>query len=89
MPHEAPPVKDDYNYPVGPVTRHKIALTNDFQQAGERYLSLSKVDRDHLVDNIVDSLCHAEKSIQKRMEDNLMKANQELGNRVATGLKLE
>jgi catalase len=89
LPHEAPPVKDDHNYPVGPVTRQKISLTNDFQQAGERYLSLSKTDRDHLVDNIVDSLCHAEKNIQKRMADNLTKANQELGNRVATGLKLE
>ena len=75
VPHEAPPVKDDRIYPVGPVTRQKISLTNDFQQAGERYLSLSKTDRDHLVDNIVDSLSHAEKSIQKRMADNLTKAN--------------
>lgn len=89
MPHEEPAVKDDRIYPVGPVTRKKISLTNDFQQAGERYLSLSKADQDHLVDNIVDSLSHAEKSIQKRMAGNLMKANPELGNRVATGLKLE
>lgn len=88
IPHEAPPVPDDQKYPIGPVVRKKIPLTNDFEQAGQRYLSLSKIDQDHLVDNIVDSLGHAEKTIQKRMVDNLSKANAEYGKRVEDGLKL-
>jgi catalase len=72
----------------GEEMRKKIALTNDFQQAGERYRSLSKKDQDHLVDNIVDPLGHAKKEIQKRMVENLKKADAELGKRVAKGLKL-
>jgi catalase len=73
---------------VGGQVRQKIALTNDFQQAGERYRSLSKIDQDHLVDNIVDSLSHAEKEIQERMVGNLTEADAELGMRVANGLNL-
>jgi catalase len=69
--------------------RRKISLTNDFEQAGERYRSLSKVDQEHLVDNIVDSLGQAAKPIQQRMVDNLAKADPELGKRVAAGLKLK
>ena len=71
---------------VGGEVREKIALTNDFQQAGERYRSLSKKDQDHLVDNIADSLGHAKTDIQKRMVQNLTKADAELGKRVAQGL---
>ncbi|MCX6682929.1 MAG: catalase [Methanoregula sp.] len=72
----------------GAQMRKKIALTNDFQQAGERYRSLSKNDQDHLVDNIVDPLSHAKKEIRKRMVENLTRADAELGKRVAQGLKL-
>ena len=68
--------------------RKKIALTNDFLQAGERYRSLSSKDQEHLVDNIVDSLKHAKKEIQKRMVENLKKADIDLGNRVKKGMKL-
>ena len=53
---------------------------------GERYRSLGKVDQDHLVDNIVDSLRKADKPIQLRMVENLSKSDQELGRRVAEGL---
>jgi len=88
VPHEAPKNHDDLDYPIGDPTRQKIPLTDDFTQAGQRYLSLSKVDRDHLVDNIVDSLSHANKAIQKRMVDNLTNANKEFGKRVSKGLKL-
>jgi len=72
----------------GGEVRKKISLTNDFQQAGERYQSLSKKDQDHLVDNIVDPLSHAKPEIQKRMVENLKKADAGLGKRVAKGLKL-
>lgn len=73
---------------VGEHVRQKIALTNDFQQAGERYRSLSKKDQDHLVDNMVDSLGHANPEIQKRMVENLKSADAELGKRVEKGLNL-
>jgi catalase len=73
----------------GEVDRRKISLTNDFEQAGERYRSLSKMDQDHLVDNIADSLGKADMPIQKRMIGNLTKANTELGRRVAEKLGLQ
>ena len=69
------------------MTRRKISLTNDFAQAGERYQSLSKMDQQHLVDNLVADLMHIAKPIQQRVIDNLTKANPALGRWVATGLK--
>jgi len=72
----------------GEVARRKISLTNDFVQAGERYHSLSKVDREHLIDNLIADLMHIDKPIQKRVIDNLNKADQKLGRTVAKGLKL-
>ncbi len=70
------------------MSRQKISITNDFEQAGGRYRSLSKVDQDHLIDNIVDSLGKADRPIQQRMVENLTKADPELGKRVARGLRL-
>jgi len=69
------------------VTRRKISLTNDFVQAGAKYRSLDTVDQDHLIDNLVDSLCKAEQAIQERMVANLTAADRELGTCVAQGLK--
>jgi catalase len=87
MPHEAPATPtEDYGV-EGKVAHKKIRLTNDFEQAGQRYSSLSKVDQDNLVDNIVDSLGKADKPIQQRMIANLTKADPELGKRVGKGLK--
>ncbi len=88
MPGEAPATPDEKYHLEGNVGRQKISLTNDFEQAGERYRSLSKVDQDHLVDNIVSSLGKAKETIQKRMVENLTQADAELGKRVAKGMKL-
>jgi catalase len=88
MPHEAPATATTHEQLDGNIGHQKISLTNDFKQAGERYRALSKVDQDHLVGNIVDSLGHAETPIQKRMVENLSKADPEFGKRVAKGLKL-
>jgi catalase len=87
MPHEAPTATMTQAHLEGNIVRQKISLTNDFQQAGERYRSLSKMDQDHLVDNIVDSLRKADKPIQQRMVENLTKADPEFGKRVKQGLK--
>ena len=68
--------------------RQKIGKTNDFTQAGERYCSLGKMEQEHLVDNLIIDLMHIDKPIQKRMIENLTKADPELGRSVAEGLKL-
>jgi len=72
----------------GEITRQKISKTNDFQQAGEKYHSLSKTDKEHLVDNLIADLVHIDKPIQQRVIENLTKADPELGKSVAAGLKL-
>jgi catalase len=88
MPNEAIATPtEDYSV-KGTVMRQKISLTNDFQQAGERYRSLGRVDQEHLIDNIADSLGKADKPIQQRMVKNLAKADPELGKRVGKTLKL-
>jgi catalase len=87
MPREAPAYPVDKHHYEGDLTRKRINLTNDFAQAGQRYRSLSKVDQDHLIGNISDSLSKADKPIQKRMIENLIKADPELGKRVAKALK--
>ncbi|HVP16312.1 MAG TPA: catalase [candidate division Zixibacteria bacterium] len=88
MPKEAQATAETYENVKGKIGRQKISLTNDFKQAGQRYRSLGKVDQDHLVDNIADSLGKAQKTIQKRMVENLTKADPELGKRVSRKLKL-
>lgn len=87
-PKEAPKTAEEVYHLEGDVMRRKISRTGDFEQAGQRYRSLGKIDQDHLVDNIVDSLGKANLPIQRRMVENLSKADQELGMRVAKGLKL-
>jgi catalase len=88
MPAEAPAIAASRQTIKGDVVRKKISKTNDFQQAGERYRSLGKKDQDHLVGNIVDSLSKANKAIQRRMVQNLTKADAKFGQRVAAGLKI-
>ena len=89
MPKEAPSGTSRINRIEGEVTRQKINLTNDFAQAGERYRSLSKMDQEHLVDNLTADLMHIDKPIQQRIIENLTKADVELGKSVANGLKLK
>src|SRR5450759_2942738 len=88
MPDEAHEEGKSHPYQLeGEVTRQKISLTNDFAQAGERYHSLSKIYQEHLIDNLIADLMHIDKSIQKRVIDNLIKADSALGRSVARGLK--
>ena len=88
LPAEAPANPTGVYRVEGDVNRKRISLTNDFEQAGQKYRSMGKVEREHLIDNVVDSLGKAEKPIQKRMAANFTKADPELGKRVAKGLKL-
>jgi len=88
MPQEAPAYGTSQLRVEGDLVRQKISLTNDFEQAGERYRSLGKVAQAHLIDNIADSLGKADKPIQQRMVKNLTKADPGLGKRVAKVLRL-
>ena len=87
-PVEAPPGTPHAYRVEGDLIRKKISKTNDFQQAGEKYRSLSKMDKEHLVDNLTADLMHIDKPIQQRVIENLTKADPELGKCVATGLRL-
>ncbi|MDH5418948.1 MAG: catalase [Candidatus Bathyarchaeota archaeon] len=83
------PAGTPYVYRVeGEVTRKKISKTKDFQQAGEKYRSLSKMNQEHLIDNLITDLMQIDKPIQQRVIENLTKADPELGKSVAEGLKL-
>lgn len=88
MPSEAPTSPTEEQRVEGVITRQKINLTNDFEQAGDKYRSLGKIDQEHLVDNIADSLRNADEPIQTRMLNNLSKTDSELGKRVENGLGL-
>jgi catalase len=61
LPKEAPATSAEVYRIEGDVNRKKFRLTNDFEQAGQKYRSMGKVEREHLIDNIVDSLGKAEK----------------------------
>ncbi len=67
------------------VGRRKISLTNDFEQAGQRYRSLSKLEQQHLVDNLVSDLGPVARPIQQRAIENFARADREFGQRVGSG----
>lgn len=73
----------------GVVARHAPELTEkDFVQAGEMYRNdFTDEERNHLISNIVEHLCNAEKEIQKRQVEVFKKADKEYGARVETGLE--
>jgi catalase len=89
MPCETPASPSEQYRLEGLAVPQKISLTNDFEQAGQRYRSMSKTDRDHLVGNIIDSLGKTKEAIQKRIVENLTKADTGFGRRVAKGIKLQ
>lgn len=68
--------------------RQKIDPSNDFEQAGEKYRSMSAVEQDRLVSSITDFLGKADKLIQERMVGHFTKADSELGRRIAKGMGL-
>jgi len=76
---------------IGPVisgrlTRSRLPRTNDYQQAGERYLLSEQWERDDLVANLVDALSQCDRSIQERMVWHFFMCEDELGQRVGDGL---
>ncbi|NIZ89625.1 catalase [Kineococcus rubinsiae] len=70
----------------GRVTRKRIPVTNDYQQAGERFQLSEDWEKDELVANFVDALSQCIRPIQERMVWHMFMADDEYGRRVGEGL---
>ena len=71
---------------TGRLTRKRIPRTNDYAQAGERYLLSEQWEKDDLVTNLVGALSQCNREIQERMVWHCFMAEDELGARVGEGL---
>ena len=71
---------------TGRLTRKRIPRTNDYQQAGERYLLSEQWEKDDLVENLIGGLGQCDRPIQERMVWHLLMCEDELGLRVGQGL---
>ncbi|MGD0714670.1 MAG: catalase [Gaiellaceae bacterium] len=86
---EAPRSGADYEPEIsGKLTRSKIARTNDYAQAGERYRTMPEWEREDLVLNMIDLLGQCERQVQERMVDHLTRCDADYGRRVAEGIGL-
>jgi catalase len=83
------PTHDDQGPVItGRLTRKRIPRTNDYQQAGERYLLSEQWEKDDLVANLVDALSQCDRPIQERMVWHFLMCEDELGQRVGEGLSI-
>ena len=85
---EAPKPAREPQGPIleGRLTRSRIERTNDYIQAGQRYLLSEPWERDDLVRNLTDLLSQCDRRIQERMVWHLLLVEDELGLRVGDGL---
>ncbi|MFT7838797.1 catalase [Saccharothrix sp. BKS2] len=70
----------------GRLTRKRIPRTNDYAQAGQRYLLMQRWERDDLVHNLVTLLAQCDRPVRERMVWHLLLAEDDLGLRVGEGL---
>ncbi|WP_184759437.1 catalase [Streptosporangium album] len=70
----------------GRLTRKRIPRTNDYAQAGQRYLLMERWERDDLVLNLVTMLSQAVRPVQERMVWHFLMVEDDLGLRVGEGL---
>ncbi len=71
---------------TGRLTRQRIERTDDYTQAGQRYLLSEQWEKDDVVANFVDALSQCDRPIQERMVWHLFMAEDEFGRRVGEGL---
>ncbi|MBE3009948.1 catalase [Microbispora sp. NEAU-D428] len=71
---------------VGRLTRKRIPRTNDYKQAGQRYLLMEQWERDDLVENLTAKLSECDRPIQERMVWHFLLVEDDLGLRVGEGL---
>jgi catalase len=86
--HEAQYPTHDEQGPVitGRLTRKRIDRTNDYIQAGQRFLLSEPWEQDDLVANFVGALSQCDRPIQERMVWHLFMCEDELGRRVGEGI---
>lgn len=70
----------------GRLTRKRIPRTDDYTQAGQRYLLSEQWEKDELVANWIGNLSQCDRPIQERMLWHLFMCEDELGARVGEGL---
>ncbi|MDQ0701121.1 catalase [Streptomyces sp. W4I9-2] len=70
----------------GRLTRKRIPRTNDYLQAGQRYLLMEGWERDDLVTNLVDMLSACDRAVQEKMVWHFLLVENDLGCRVGDGL---
>jgi len=81
------PTQDDQGPEItGRLTRKRIPLTNDYEQAGQRFRLMEDWERDDLVTNFVTLISQATREVQERMVWHLLMVEDELGTRVGEGL---
>ena len=73
----------------GRLTRKRIPRTNDYPQAGQRYLLMEQWERDDLVHNFVTLLSQCDRPVQERMVWHFLLVEDELGLRVGDGLGIK
>jgi catalase len=71
---------------VGRLTRKRIPRTNDYTQAGQRYLLMEQWEQDDLVKNFVGAISQAARPVQERMLWHFYMVEEQLGRRVGEGL---
>ena len=69
----------------GRLERKKIARTNDYQQAGERYRTMPAAERDDLVANLRAALGQCDGPIREKMVWHFAQCDAEFGRRVGAG----
>jgi catalase len=81
------PTHDDQGPIInGRLTRKRIPRTNDYIQAGQRYLLMDEWERDDLVGNFITLLSGCDRPIQERMVWHFFMVEDDLGRRVGKGL---
>jgi catalase len=84
------PTQDEQGPEIrGRLTRKRIPRTNDYEQAGQRYLLMEQWERDDLVENFVTLLSECERPIQERMVWHFLLVEDDLGLRVGEGLGIK
>jgi catalase len=71
---------------VGRLTRKRIARTDDYTQAGQRFRLMEDWERNDLVDNFIALISRASREVQERMLWHFYLVEDELGARVGDGL---
>jgi catalase len=81
------PTQDEQGPEIrGRLTRKRIERTNDYEQAGQRFLLSEQWEQDDLVSNLVGALAQCDRPIQERMVWHLFLCEDELGRRVGEGI---